>query len=145
MRLEPDLRYCSPEMSAGGRNPNAIRYATPGGDVFSVGVLALELYRFNLKLLPERRPHLSAMPLDINSTSAVENHQSSVDALALMDYSYLPNGLPQLLQRMVTKEASHRPSTADISNDVYFATGNLAVLRAVDSLPLRDVGTQVRE
>jgi len=43
---------------------------------------------------------------------------------------------------MITKEASHRPSTADISNDVYFATGNLAVLRAVDSLPLRDVGTQ---
>ena len=70
-------------------------------------VLALELYRFNLKLLPERRPHLCAMPLDVNSPRAIDEHQSSVDTLALMDYSYLPNGLPQLLQVRISLSRFH--------------------------------------
>jgi SCY1-like protein 2 len=138
-RLEPDLRYCGPEMTIGGIDPPQIRYLTPAADVFAIGVLFLELYRFNLKSLPERRPHLSLVPLSSNSPL---DHPNALDSLSNVDMTYLPHALGHLLQTMIALPTHLRINTTDICNHAFFATGNLAVLRAVDGLPSRDAGTQ---
>ena len=43
---------------------------------------------------------------------------------------------------MLAPQTHLRISTSDVGNHTYFNTGNLAVLRTVDALPARDVGTQ---
>lgn len=58
MRLLPDLRYCGPEMTEGGYNPPSVRYLTTAEDIFSLGVLIYELYKYNLKSAPSKSIHM---------------------------------------------------------------------------------------
>jgi len=138
VRLEPDLRYLGPEVTAGGLDPPGIRYMQPTTDVFALGVLFYEAYKYNLKLALERRPHLCTMPLSGNSAM---DHPNALTSLSNMDVNFLPHGLASLLQAMMASQTHLRITTADIGNHSYFNTGNLAVLRTVDALPSRDVGT----
>ena len=48
-RLEPDVRYSAPELTTGGYSNSNVRYLTPTSDIFSLGMLAYEVYQFNLK------------------------------------------------------------------------------------------------
>ena len=142
VRLEPDLRYCGPETTLGGVNPTSVRYLTPSEDVFALGVLIFELYRFNLKELKESRrgaPHLPLVPLYNNS---VAQHHSALEILGGLDMAFLPSGLAPLLVGMLQPQPSSRVGTTDICSSAFFATGSLAVLRAVDTLHTRDTGTQ---
>lgn len=45
-RLEPDLRYAAPECTDGGLNPPGVRYLTPVADMFSLGMVFYEIYRY---------------------------------------------------------------------------------------------------
>lgn len=45
-RLEPDLRYAAPECTDGGLNPPGVRYLTPVADMFSLGLVFYEIYRY---------------------------------------------------------------------------------------------------
>lgn len=47
-----------------------------------------------------------------------------------------------MVGQMIQLPSNARVSTTDVTNNPYFATGNLAVLRAIDTLAMRDVGTQ---
>ena len=140
VRIEPDLRYHGQEVTVGGIDPPSIRYLSPATDVFSVGLLFFELYRYNLKLIPDRRPHMCIVPLSNNS--ALDHPNALSQSVGTIDMNFLPHGLSSLLESMLSTQTHLRLSTSDISNHAYFSTGNLAVLRAVDALPSRDVGTQ---
>ena len=62
-RLEPDLRYAAPECSDGGLNPPGVRYLTPVADVFSLGLVFYELYRYVSSALPISLPLSAAFVL----------------------------------------------------------------------------------
>ena len=95
VRLEPDLRYMGPEVTVGGLDPPGIRYMQPATDIFSLGVLFYELYKYNLKLVQERRPHLCTMPLSGNSCM---DHPNALDSISSIDMNFLPHELSNLLQ-----------------------------------------------
>ena len=141
IRLEPDLRYSALEMTLGGYNPAAgVRYLSPATDVFSLGVLAYEVYRFNIQLAP----HAYIIGVVNNN---VTHHNPALQALALLDYSYLPpsgpsGGVKEILIGMMDLQVRTRMSTSEIGNHPLFATGPLSFLRIVDSLASRDVGAQ---
>ena len=140
IRLEPDLRYSALEMTLGGYNPAGVRYLSPATDVFSLGVLAYEVYRFNIQLAPH-----SCIIGVVNNN--VTHHNPALQALALLDYSYLPpsgpsGGVKEILIGMMDLQVRTRMSTSEIGNHPLFATGPLSFLRIVDSLASRDVGAQ---
>ncbi len=139
LRLEPDLRYCGPETTDGGFNPPGIRYLTPSSDVFSLGLLAYELYRYNLKEIPERSTHRP--PLSLTNNDALQHHYA-LDALKAFDFSFLPSGVSQLVVGLLQLNVSVRLSTSDVINHQYFVTGSLALLNMVEHMHSRDVGTQ---
>jgi hypothetical protein len=90
IRLEPDLRYCGPEATIGGLNPTSVRYLSTSEDVFALGVLCLEMYRYNLKEVHEGRAHLPLVPLSNNSVS---QHHASLEILGGLDMNFLPAAL----------------------------------------------------
>ena len=91
IRLEPDLRYYGPEMTEGGFNPVDIRYLTPSTDVFSLGVLFYEIYRFNLLSTSVHSPIIGVV------SNAVNFHRAALDALSILDYSCLPINIQFLI------------------------------------------------
>lgn len=140
LRLEPDLRYSGLELTTGGYNPQGIRYLTPITDVFALGVLAFEVYRFNIQLAP----HASIIGVVNNN---VNYHLPALEALSVLDYSFLPpsgpgGGLREILRGMLDLQVRTRFSTDMISNHPFCASGAIAFLRTVDTLAARDVGTQ---
>lgn len=178
----PDLRYCGPETTLGGINPTQVRYLNPSSDVFGLGVLIFELYRFSGRAGPHQ-PHLPIVPLSPLSPNAVEQHHTALEAIGGLDMDFLPPGLAPLLVSpmhsprlpppspspspplppslsfsishslkllpplceqigMLQPQPGSRVGTTDICSSAFFATGSLAVLRAVDTLHTRDVGTQ---
>ena len=98
MRLSPDLRYCGPEATIGGVNPTAVRYLSPASDVFALGVLCFELYRYNLKLLPQGQGHLAIVPLHSN---AIAQHHQALETIGALDMNFLPPALAPLLVGML--------------------------------------------
>jgi SCY1-like protein 2 len=139
VRLEPDLRYSGPECTDGGFNPPGIRYLTPASDLFSLGLLAYEMYRYNLKDIPERNSHRCVLTLTNND---VLQHHFALDALKALDFSFLPSGVSQLVIGLLQLNVMVRLTTADIINNQYFVSGSLAVLNMIEHMHSRDVGTQ---
>lgn len=140
LRLEPDLRYAGVELAIGGFDPKGIRYLTPGTDVFALGVLAFEVYRFNL----QRAPHSCVVGVVNNN---VNYHTPALEALSVLDYSFLPvsgpsGGLKEILKAMMAIDVRTRISTNEITNHPFFVTGAISFLRVVDTLKSRDVGAQ---
>ena len=136
VRLEPDLRYYGPEMTEGGFNPPEIRYLTPATDVFALGVLFYEVYRFNLIPTSLHAPVIGVVG------NAVNFHRAALDALTVLDYSFLPMSIQFLLKGMVQPAASARMATQAVANAQVFTSGTLSALKTVDTLPARDLGTQ---
>lgn len=147
VRLEPDLRYCGPELTLGGLNSPTIRYLSSSCDVFSLGIVIYEVYRFNLdksihstSKTGSLRNLITAIPMSSNS---VMHHQSALENLSKLSYNFLPSSsLIQLIMGMIQLVPNTRPSTSDIINNPYYSTGPLAVLKVIDSLRNRDFGTQ---
>ena len=184
IRLEPDLRYYGPEMTEGGFNPVEIRYLTPSTDVFSLGILFYEIYRFNLLSTSVHSPIIGVV------SNAVNFHRAALDALSALDYSFLPINIQFLIRGMIQTNVSARLTTQSVANAQIFTSGNfpclvsyidtlfasyiyppsilefaphisslvslifyllfqffllvgvLSVLKTVDTLPARDLGTQ---
>jgi len=141
IRLEPDVRYSAIELTDGGYNPPGIRYLTPSADVFSLGVLAYEFYEYNLKSGLEYRPHSTLLAVN-NSSSSIFHSETAINAISTHDFSFLPAGVNNILRGMLHPTASARLSLLDIMNNAYFLSGNLAVLKNIDSLQSRDIGSQ---
>ena len=142
IRLEPDLRYSGVELTTGGFNPVGIRYLTPACDVFSLGVLSYEVYRFNI----QAAPHSSIIGVVNNN---VVFHHPALQALEVLDFTFLPQqgsgsggGLKEILRGMLQNAAESRLKTHEISNHSYFVSGALMCLRNVDTLASRDIGMQ---
>ena len=140
LRLEPDLRYSGLELTTGGYNPQGIRYLTPSTDVFALGVLAFEVYRFNI----QQAPHACIIGVVNNN---VNYHLPALEALSVLDYSFLPpsgpaGGIKEILRGMMDLQVRTRFSTDMISSHPFCSTGAIAFLRTVDTLAARDVGTQ---
>lgn len=141
MRLEPDLRYCGPELTIGGLNPPGIRYLAPSSDVFSLGIVAYESYRSNLDKsisVAERRAPIIPM-----SNNSAVYHPTALESLSRLNYNFLPSTvLIQLVGEMIQSNPQARISIQNIMNHPYFSTGPLQVLKLIDSLKTRDIGTQ---
>ena len=140
MRLEPDLRYCAPEMTEGGPNYQDVRYLTRMCDVFSLGLVAYEMFRYNLKLAPEGR--LNSPPVEMYSNNVAQHYEAMHNALRSLDLTVIPPGLSQVLLSMVQDQPTARMALLDIANSAYFHSGVLATLKSIDSICQRDMGTQ---
>ena len=139
IRLEPDLKYGGPEMTEGGFNPPGIRFLTPATDIFSLGLLFYEIYRFNI--IKDSR-HSSIVGVVNN---AVNFHQAGLDALSALDYSFLPPELQQILRGMIQFNPTSRVSPSAITSHTYFTSGALALIKTIDGLGARDVGFQAAQ
>lgn len=142
IRLEPDLKYSGPELTEGCNDTSpSIRYLTRAADVFSLGIIAYEAYRCFLDSSSEKRfslPH--AIPISNNDSSF---HLQGLANISRLNYSFFPSHeLVTLLQSMIALDPLRRLTTPDIINNPYFATGSMAVLRSIDTLKSRDIGTQ---
>mmetsp|Transcript_8941 Transcript_8941/g.13432 ORF Transcript_8941/g.13432 Transcript_8941/m.13432 type:complete len:1031 (-) Transcript_8941:98-3190(-) len=141
IRLEPDVRYCAPEVTEGGLSPGGnIRYASIPTDIFALGLLGFEVYRYNLQTAMQGRTHIPV--LDVNNNSISEHCSKVLDAIAKLDYSSVPLALRQVVTGMLQASAAARVSALDIINNPFFHSGDLAVLKAMDELPSKDVGSQ---
>lgn len=136
IKLEPDLSYSCPEMTVGGLNPPNVRYLTTAADVFSLGILAYELYQFNLKS-KDSRFHSRCIV-----SNNLMNHKEAIDKLIYLDFSCVSFSLKNLLLNMIQAETSKRLSIADIINNSYFSSGSLAILKNIDTLHMRDIASQ---
>lgn len=141
IRLEPDLRYSGPELTVGGFNPPGIRYLTPSADVFSLGLIAYEAYRASLDTtlsMTERKT--SVIPMSSNSAAY---HQAALENLSRLNYNFFPSTpLIQLVMDMIQLASAARIAIPNIINNTYFSTGPLQVLKLIDTLRSRDIGTQ---
>lgn len=138
--LEPDLRYAAPECTEGGTNPPGVRYLTPAADMFALGVLFYEFYRF---YGAPQSLYTHAVSLSDNS---VPQHSYALDALKGLNFSFLSNdnrhSLSRLLQGLVNLDGAMRFTVADVTSDAHFCSGAHALLNAVDNLGSKDIGTQ---
>lgn len=145
IRIEPDLHFCGPEMSEGANHPNAtteaiIRYGTPASDIFSLGLLAYEIYRYNLQIAPQGRTYVSL--LQVHNNSLLEHANTLIPLLEKLDYSPTPYGLRQALIGMLQPNPIARITGLDIVNNPFFHSGDLTVFKTIDDLPLKDIGSQ---
>jgi SCY1-like protein 2 len=141
-RLEPDLAFCAPELSEGGSTPTTIRTITPVADVFSLGMLAYEIFRFNFRLIPEGKLFVATISAAGNNA---DRHQEGLQALRNLDTSFLSQAIQPLVINMTQTETRFRMTTVDVANNQYFASGALAVLKTIDSLHGRDGGAQAAQ
>lgn len=105
------------------------------------GVLFYEVYRFNIQTVNH-----SAIIGVVNNN--ISYHEAALNALHLLDFSFLPpgtNGLEQILRDMLQIEVQNRTSVNDLLNHSYLVSGPLLILRTVDSLHTKDVGTQASQ
>lgn len=141
IRLEPDLRYSGPEMSEGGAGGDGatIRHASHSADIFSLGVVAYEVYRYNLMLAVQGRAHTPLVQLHNNS---LIDHPLAIQVTESADMSAVPLAARQLLTGMIQLNGQARISFLDLSNNPFFHSGSLSVLNTVDELLSKDVGSQ---
>jgi hypothetical protein len=140
VRLDPDLRYCGPEFSEGiGNGAGPIRYVAGAADVFALGITAYEMYRYNLRFAQQGRSNSSVMSITMNNAA---EHAGALSALSTLDYSVVPDNLRQLLMGMIQTQYGTRITPIDVINNPFFHSGALAVLRSVDSILTRDIGSQ---
>ena len=142
VRLEPDLAFSCPELTEGGSQPAAIRNITPIADVFSLGVLAYEIYRFNFRLIPEGKQY---MPIISVMNNSADRHNEALQIVRNLDCSFLPSSMQPLVINMTQIETRFRMTTTDVANNQFFSTGPLAVLKILDSLQGRDTGAQAAQ
>lgn len=125
-RLEPDLRYSSPESTDGGLNPAGTRYVSTVSDVFSLGVIIYETYRHNLSKhrnsspIYDLKPSIAIVHVTCND---INQHHSSLKVIQNLDYSFLPGALVQLVVSMMQLNPQMRVSENEISSHTYFSSG----------------------
>eukprot|EP01041_Mallomonas_annulata_P000553 gene553-1062_t len=136
--LEPDLNYIAPELSKLPGGGISVRYVTTASDFFSLGLTSYELYRFNLKYLDEGKSNSSVLQI-----TNISDYTSNIERLSsLIDMHSLPSGVTQLVVGMLQPSPASRVTANDFINNAYFHSGPLAILRSLDTLPNRDVGSQ---
>ncbi|CAM9255045.1 unnamed protein product, partial [Ectocarpus fasciculatus] len=140
VRLEPDLRYTAPELTEGGTQLQDIRYATRACDVFSLALVAYEMYHYNLRLAPAGKRNYP--PVQMIANSVASHYEAMHTGLRSLDLSALPPGFSQVLSCMLQENPTARIALLDVVNSAYFHSGILSTLKSVDSLPERDMGTQ---
>ena len=146
-RLEPDLRYCSPEGTDGGLNPLGTRYISPVSDVFSLGVTIFETYRHCLKKTSSSSISHSSntyyAPIVYITCNDVNQHHSALKALQSLDFSFLSSpGLASMVVGMMQLSSQTRMSLLDMTNHSYFSTGVQAIINMIETMASKDVGTQ---
>jgi SCY1-like protein 2 len=141
-RLEPDLAFSAPELSEGGSTPSSVRTVGPVADVFSLGMLAYEMYRFNFRLIPDGKLFVPTVAVANNSA---DRHAEALNALRNLDTSFLSQSFQPLVINMTQTEIRFRMTTVDVANNQYFASGSLAVLKTIDGLHGRDGGAQAAQ
>lgn len=150
-RLEPDLRYCSPEGTDGGLNPLGTRYISPVSDVFSLGVTIFETYRHCLKTSStssysnnnNNNSLNTYAPIVYITCNDVNQHHSALKALQSLDFSFLTSsGLASMVVGMMQLSTQTRMSLLDMTNHSYFSTGVQAIINMIETMASKDVGTQ---
>ena len=143
-RLEPDVRYSAPELTTGGYSNANVRYLTPTSDIFSLGMLAYEVYQFNLKssvsMDSPMRAHVPT--LNIQGNNALLHETAVRNTIPVLDFSFVNQGVSSFVKGMMQPDTSSRFSAVDLMNHQCFVTGSLAVLKSIDTLHTRDIGTQ---
>jgi serine/threonine protein kinase len=129
-------------MTAGGYNPTNSRLVGPPADLFSLAIVAYEMYRFNLYQAPRGSTHQPAIVVHNNS---LVQHQQSLESICSIDMTGVPSGIAQLLANLLNLNCDMRISAIDITSYPAFNTGTLAVLRTIDNLHTRDIGTQASQ
>jgi hypothetical protein len=149
VRLEPDLTFCGPEMSEGANHAAAtgvmeatIRYGTPASDIFSLGLLVFEMYRYNLQIAAQGRTYTPLVL--VHNNSLLEHANTILPLLEQLDHSSsaTPYGLRQLLIGMLQPNPIARVSGLDLINNPFFHSGDLTVFKTMDDLLLKDIGAQ---
>ena len=97
IQLEPDLRYCGSEMSEGGLGGDGAtsRHAAQSADVFSLGFVGVEMYRYCLLLEVQGLAHSPIIQLHNNNLA---EHPLSLQAVQGIDYSPVPLALDNYYQ-----------------------------------------------
>jgi len=142
IRLEPDLNYSAPELSQGGGS--AIRYVSAASDFYSLGLVAFETYRYNLKYLKEGKKNFSTL-LNIKDNNLNQHQAVTAALLSSLDMTAIPNGVSQLVLGMLQVSPTSRISPNDIINNSYFHSGPIAILRSLDHMHTRDIGSQASQ
>lgn len=143
IRLEPDLRYSSPEMTEGGYNPPGVRYLAPAHDVFSLGLVMYEVYRFNLKMTPNERSSFRSFLTIINNDAS--QYSASFDQMRYIDYSFLPLGIDRLLGGLLQSNHQQRLTATDITTNPFYVSGNQAIISSIEKLHTKDIGAQTTQ
>jgi SCY1-like protein 2 len=141
IRLEPDLRYSGSEMSDGGTGGDGatIRQASQSADVFSLGIVGYEMYRYNLMLAVQGRAHQAVIQVHNNS---LQDHPLALQTVESLDYNPVPLAARQLLTGMLQHSAQSRLSLLDLTNNPFFHSGDMSVMNTIDELASKDVGSQ---
>jgi SCY1-like protein 2 len=143
-RLEPDARYSAPEVSEGGYNPTGVRYVSASADMFSLGLVMYEIYKFNLKLSSYERSSFRPMVAIMNND--INHHYSALEgSLRQLDVAFLPSGIDRLITGLLSLNLSYRLGALDVTSSQYFITGNMGTLNAIENLSTRDLGTQTSQ
>ena len=143
IRLEPDLRYSSPEMIEGGYNPPGVRYLAPAHDVFSLALVMYEVYRFNLKMTPNERTSFRSFLTIINNDAS--QYSAAFDQMRYIDYSFLPLGIDRLISGLLNSNQQQRLTATDITTNPFYVSGNQAIISAVEKLHMKDIGSQTTQ
>ena len=143
IRLEPDLRYSAGEMTFGGYNPTSARMVGPAADTFSLGVVIYEMYRYCIHFAQHGRSNQNLIPVTNN---AVPGHAHALEnSLQQLDLSCVPDTMQTLMKKVLMSTPESRAVAIEIINHPAFSSGTLAVLRAIDTLGSKDIGTQASQ
>jgi serine/threonine protein kinase len=83
------------------------------------------------------------MPTLCIPSNNADRHVEALNSLYTLDYTILPNqNIVQLLSSALQLNPRVRPSLSQILTDPFFAMGSLAILKSVEVLHTRDMGTQ---
>lgn len=140
-RLDPDLRYCGPEFTDGVTiSSTSIRSVNAASDIFALAVTVYEMYRYNLRLASLGR---SNSPLfDLHGNAPIDHCTTITMTLQTVDFTCLPPNLCQLMMGLLQSNAGSRVTVIDVINNPFFHSGPLGVLRSVDNILTRDIGSQ---
>ena len=143
IRLEPDLRYSASEMTFGGYNPTSARMVGPAADTFSLGVVIYEMYRYCIHFAQHGRSNQNLIPVNNN---AVPGHAHALEnSVQQLDLTCVPDTMQTLMRKILMNIPESRAVAIEIINHPAFNSGTLAVLRAIDTLGSKDIGTQASQ
>lgn len=136
--FEPNLNYAAPEMTV--HSAGSLRYLAPSSDVFSLGLVLYEVFHFINTAHDTTIKNIALFQIKNNSISAHQTQCMSIKSS--MNTSGIPSSVVFLLEGTLQTDPNRRFSLTNLTNNAFFNSGQLSLLKALETIQVRDVGTQ---